>query len=107
MQHLSAFWRILICFVTSGASTAFDPYICIPFSSQHLGALVMSNSIAQFALLTVHNNRLKRTTRAFSMIILVQWYRISSPNPTNTRFHRFSGRLSSSKRSCDTRRLTR
>jgi hypothetical protein len=39
----------------------------------------MSKNIAQFALLTVHNNRLTRTARAFSLVIIVQWY--SSPAP--------------------------
>jgi hypothetical protein len=36
----------------------------------------MSKSIplvAQYALLTVHNIRLKTVTRAFSIVILVQW----------------------------------
>jgi len=33
----------------------------------------MSNSIAQFALLSVHNNRLKRITRASAINIIMQW----------------------------------
>jgi hypothetical protein len=42
----------------------------------------MSNSISQFALLSVHNNRLKRITRASSILICIQWCPLSAPPPT-------------------------
>jgi hypothetical protein len=55
--------------------TPFPPSLSPP--TPHCAALVMSKSIplvAQYALLTVHNIRLKTVTRVFSIVILVQWY---------------------------------